>query len=72
MVHAGLTWDDLTIADIQQENRFFVIPPHDSVQQQLMWSDPGELPFSHSPYWLCSERDCLMLMLRRSLISSSP
>ena len=42
MVHGGLFWEDLTIKDIQDENRFHESPPVGSRMEQMLWSDPEE------------------------------
>lgn len=42
MVHGGLFWENITLADIQEEDRYHQIPPVDSYMEQMLWSDPRE------------------------------
>jgi len=40
VVHAGLSFEDVSIADINAENRFMVQFQMNSILQDLVWSDP--------------------------------
>jgi len=40
VVHGGLFWDDMNLAQINQIERFQEIPPQESHMEQMLWSDP--------------------------------
>lgn len=40
VVHAGLSFKDVTIADVNAENRYQLVFPMNSILQDLLWSDP--------------------------------
>ncbi len=40
VVHAGLTYEDVTLADINAQDRFQIVFPMRSMLQDLLWSDP--------------------------------
>lgn len=40
VVHGGLTAENETIASLNKVDRFFEVPPTDTVMEQMMWSDP--------------------------------
>jgi diadenosine tetraphosphatase ApaH/serine/threonine PP2A family protein phosphatase len=40
VVHGGLTWEDITIDQLQEANRVFEIPESNSICEQVLWSDP--------------------------------
>jgi len=40
VVHAGLSFEDFTIDEVNAENRFFTSFPSQSILQDLIWSDP--------------------------------
>jgi len=41
VTHGGIPQKGLTIAQIQKENRFYTIPPTDSIIFNMLWSDPS-------------------------------
>jgi len=47
VVHAGLAWEDFTIADVNRLDRFHEVPPPDSLMEDLLWSDPSNKPGRH-------------------------
>jgi diadenosine tetraphosphatase ApaH/serine/threonine PP2A family protein phosphatase len=40
VVHAGLSFKDVTIADVNAEDRYQLVFPMNSILQDLLWSDP--------------------------------